>query len=150
MHATAVKYSSSSPLACHGISPNFNSSLDCELPKRTSTRVLAPALSINDDGNVETRLTRVEQMIAKLSEAVFPHPGSTLNEISKVTNSLDAPTESDITDTAIVNNYPKPVEILQDLQSELYVQSGKPSSEQTDLVSVGLLSPDTAVQLLRT
>jgi hypothetical protein len=105
---------------------------------------------INDDGSVESRLTRVEQMIAKLSQAVFPHSGPTLNEISKATSSLDAPTESDTTDTAIANNYPKPVEILQDLQSELYIQSGKSSSEQADLVSVGLLSLDTAIQLLRT
>jgi hypothetical protein len=89
-------------------------------------------------------------MIARLSEAVFPHTGSTLNEIVGTTNSLDAPAEGDSTETIIANNYPKPVEILQDLQSELYVQSGKPSSEQTDLVSVGLLPLDTAVQLLRT
>jgi hypothetical protein len=100
--------------------------------------------------NVENRLARVEQMIAKLSEAVFPHADSTLSEIIGTANSLDTPTEGDTTETIIANNYPKPVEILQDLQSELYAQSGKPSSEQTDLVSVGLLPLDTAVQLLRT
>jgi hypothetical protein len=130
------------------MTPNFNSSLECELPKRTPAHVSASAPLINS--NVESRLTRVERMIAKLSQAVFPHSESTLNEISKATSSLDAPTESDTTDTAISNNYPKPVEILQDLQSELYVQSGKPSSEQIDLVSVGLLPLDTAVRLLQT
>jgi hypothetical protein len=103
---------------------------------------------IHDDSNIENRLARVERMIAKLAEAVFPHSESILD--SGTTNSLDAPAEGDTTETIIANNYPKPVEILQDLQSELYVQSGKPSSEQTDLVSVGLLPLDTAVQLLRT
>jgi hypothetical protein len=87
-------------------------------------------------------------MIARLSEAVFPHSESILD--GGTTNSLDAPAEGDTTETIIANNYPKPVEILQDLQSELYVQSGKPSSEKTDLVSVGLLPLDTAIQLLRT
>ena len=87
-------------------------------------------------------------MIAKLSEVVFPHPESALTGNADATIDLDP--GGDPTGTVIDNNYPKPVEILQDLQSELYAQSGKPSSEQTDLVSVGLLSLDTAVQLLRT
>ena len=88
-------------------------------------------------------------MIARLSETVFPHSESILN--GDTTNSHNSPTENDTTETIVANNYPKPVEILQDLQSELYAQSsGKPSSEQTDLVSVGLLPLDTAVQLLRT
>lgn len=79
-------------------------------------------------------------MIAKLSEAVFP---------SDLTGNVDSTTELDVP-SAIATNYPKPVEILQDLQSELYAQSDKPSSEQTDLVSVGLLTLGIAVQLLRT
>jgi uncharacterized protein YdaL len=87
-------------------------------------------------------------MIAKLSEAVFPHAESTLN--GAVDATLDVSSGGDSTDTVIANNYPKPVEILQDLQSELYAQPGGPSSEQIDLVSVGLLSLETAVKLLRT
>ena len=128
-----------------GISPNIKLSLECELPKRNSTRASAPTSLTNEDSNVDARLTRVEQMIAKLSEAVFPHASPTTNEVIDATNNFN-----DTTDAVIVNNYPKPVEILQDLQSEMYAQSGKPSSEQTDLVSVGLVSLDTAVQLLRT
>lgn len=89
-------------------------------------------------------------MIAKLSEAVFPHAESTLDGTVDTTDSLDIPPGGDSTDAVIANNYPKPVEILQDLQSELYAQPGRPSSEQIDLVSVGLLSLDTAVKLLRT
>lgn len=88
-------------------------------------------------------------MIAKLSDAVFPHAESTLAEVVDATNDAP-PAGDDTTDTAIANDYPKPVEILQDLQSELYAQPGKPSSEQTDLVSVGLLSLDIAIQLLQT
>jgi hypothetical protein len=87
-------------------------------------------------------------MIAKLSDAVFPHAES--NRIVEATNTLDVHPGGDSTDAVIANNYPKPVEILQDLQSELYAQPGRPSSEQIDLVSVGLLSLDTAVKLLRT
>jgi len=104
---------------------------------------------IDGNNNVEARLARVEQMIAKLSDAVFPHAESTLAEDIDATNDAPPPGD-DTTDTAIANDYPKPVEILQDLQSELYAQSGRPSSEQTDLVSVGILSLDVAVQLLRT
>ncbi|KAI4765537.1 hypothetical protein E4T51_01507 [Aureobasidium sp. EXF-12344] len=144
--AIAVKYSSSCPLDYHGISPNIKSSLECELPKR-SARASA-ATHLNDDSNVEARLARVERMIAKLSEAVFPHAESTLN--GTVDANLDGHPGGDSTDAVIANNYPKPVEILQDLQSELYAQPGRPSSEQIDLVSVGLLSLDTAVKLLRT
>jgi len=81
-------------------------------------------------------------MIARLSEAVFPHAESALAEVVDPTN--------DTTDPTIANDYPKPVEILQDLQSELYAQPGNPPSEQIDLVSVGLLSLDIAVRLLRT
>lgn len=86
-------------------------------------------------------------MIAKLSDAVFPHAESTLAGVVDAANDPVAPREAD---SAFANNYPKPVEILQDLQSELYAQSDKPSSEQADLVSVGLLSLDIAAQLLRT
>lgn len=112
----------------------------------------APSDSANDN-DVETRLKRVEQMIAKLSEAVFPHSDSTLSRVDGNSNSPDAPTEGHNPDTVIAHNYPKPVEILQDLQSELYAQSGQFCSEETnrlDVVSVGLLPSETAVQLLRT
>lgn len=109
--------------------------------------------SANDNDNVETRLKRVEQMIVKLSEAVFPHSEPTLNRVDGKSNSPDAPAEGHNPDTVIAHNYPKPVEILQDLQSELYTQSGQFCSEETnrlDVVSVGLLTFETAVQLLRT
>ncbi|KAG9648703.1 hypothetical protein KCU64_g9707, partial [Aureobasidium melanogenum] len=128
--------------------------LDCELPKRSSNRISVPApFDLANDNDVETRLKRVEQLIAKLSEAVFPHSESTLNRVVDSSKSPDAPAEGHNPDTVIAHNYPKPVEILQDLQSELYAQSGQSSSEETnrlDVVSVGLLSFETAVQLLRT
>ncbi|KAI4722445.1 hypothetical protein E4T48_01293 [Aureobasidium sp. EXF-10727] len=93
-------------------------------------------------------------MVAKLSEAVFPHSESILNAINvDNSNSHEASTEEHTTDTAIEHNYPKPVEILQDLQSELYTQSVQSSSDDTsglDVVSLGILPIETAVQLLRT
>ncbi|KAK6005283.1 hypothetical protein QM012_008062 [Aureobasidium pullulans] len=92
-------------------------------------------------------------MAAKLFEAVFPHSESGLNQVVNNTNSPNAPTEEHNPDTVIAHNYPKPVEILQDLQSELYAQSGRPASEETkrlDVISLGLLSFETAVQLLKT
>lgn len=132
----------------------FDSSLECELPKRSSNRTSVSGLSHSvNDNDVETRLKRVEQLIVKLSEAVFPHSKSSLNRAADKSDSLDALGEGHDPDTVIAHNYPKPVEILQDLQSELYAHSGQPSSEETnrlDVVSVGLLSFETAVQLLRT
>ncbi|KAH0030338.1 hypothetical protein KCU72_g11197, partial [Aureobasidium melanogenum] len=128
--------------------------LECELPKRSSNRISVPAPSDSaNDNDVETRLKRVEQLIAKLSDAVFPHSESTLGRVADNSKSHDAPAEGHNPDTVIAPNYPKPVEILQDLQSELYAQSGQPSVEEThrlDVVSVGLLPFETAVQLLRT
>ncbi|KAG9525840.1 hypothetical protein KCV07_g1004, partial [Aureobasidium melanogenum] len=128
--------------------------LECELPKRSSNRISVPAPSGSaNDHDVETRLKRVEHLIAKLSEAVFPHSESTLNRVDDNSNSPDAPAEGHNSDTVIAHNYPKPVEILQDLQSELYAQSRQPAAEETnrlDVVSVGLLPFETAVQLLRT
>lgn len=92
-------------------------------------------------------------MIARLSEAVFPQPGPVLNGIGDTVASPDATHPGDdSTETHISQNYPKPVEILQDLQSELYGQAAT-SSEQTsllDVVSVGILSNETAIELLRT
>lgn len=111
----------------------------------------APYDSVNDK-DVETRLKRVEQLIARLSEAVFPHSKSSLDRAIDNSNSPDAPGEGHNPDTVIAHNYPKPVEILQDLQSELYAQSGQTSEviNRLDVVSVGLLSFETAIQLLRT
>ncbi|CAD0082938.1 unnamed protein product, partial [Aureobasidium vineae] len=128
-------------------------SLECELPKRGLNRVSIPAPSDSaSDSNVENRLKSVEQMIAKLSEAVFPH--TALNGVDvNDSNSPDGPTEEHTTDATIAHSYPKPVEILQDLQSELYTQSGQSSLEETDcldVVSVGILPLEIAVQLLRT
>ncbi|THY49420.1 hypothetical protein D6C97_07342 [Aureobasidium pullulans] len=117
-------------------------------------RVPAPASSssVPDNNNVEDRLKRVEQMIARLSEAVFPQPGPVLNGIGDAVVSPDATHPGDSTETHISQNYPKPVEILQDLQSELYGQVATPSEQTSrlDLVSVGILSNDTAIELLRT
>lgn len=91
-------------------------------------------------------------MIARLSEAVFPQPGPVLNGIGDAVVSPDATHPGDSTETHISQNYPKPVEILQDLQSELYGQVATPSEQTSrlDLVSVGILSNDTAIELLRT
>ncbi|KAH0351261.1 hypothetical protein KCU83_g4482, partial [Aureobasidium melanogenum] len=128
--------------------------LECELPKRSSNRISVPAPSDSaNDNDVETRLRRVEQLIAKLSEAVFPHSETTFSRVADNSKSPDAPAEGHNPDTVIAPNYPKPVEILQDLQSEFYAQSGQSSVEEThrlDVVSVGMLPFGTAVQLLRT
>ncbi|KAI5250633.1 hypothetical protein E4T42_04899 [Aureobasidium subglaciale] len=130
--------------------------LECELPKRNSTRAVAPIFSnpaISNGRNVEDRLKRIELMIARLSKAVFPQSSDALNGIVDAADSPDALPEGNDTDTIIVHSYPKPVEILQDLQSELYGQATVSSSEQTnhlDVVSVGLLPRETAAQLLRT
>ncbi|OBW65690.1 MAG: Protein disulfide-isomerase tigA [Aureobasidium pullulans] len=129
--------------------------LECELPKRNTARVPAPASSssVPDNNNVEDRLKRVEQMIARLSEAVFPQPGPVLNGIGDAVVSPDATHPGDdSTETHISQNYPKPVEILQDLQSELYGQVATPSEQTSrlDVVSVDILSNDTAIELLRT
>ncbi|CAD0107291.1 unnamed protein product [Aureobasidium uvarum] len=143
-------------LDCYVIFSNINSSLECELPKRSLARIPAPTFStgVNGSNNVENRLKRVEQMVAKLSEAVFPHSESNLSGINvDDSKSPDGPAEEHTTDAAIAHNYPKPVEILQDLQSELYAQSGQSASDDVnglDVVSLGILPLGTAVQLLRT
>ncbi|KAG9551474.1 hypothetical protein KCU97_g19681, partial [Aureobasidium melanogenum] len=57
--------------------------LECELPKRSSNRISVPAPSDSaNDNDVETRLRRVEQLIAKLSEAVFPHSEATFSRVA--------------------------------------------------------------------
>jgi hypothetical protein len=85
-------------------------------------------------------------MIARLSDAVFP------SSVNDLVASTSEPHPND-NDSLISHNYPKPVEILQDLQSELYGQREKSSSNQTaslDVVSLGIVSLDIAEKLLHT
>lgn len=93
-------------------------------------------------------------MIARLSEVVFPSSATSSKDTRRSSaTQVDTPSDSGHADTLISHNYPKPVEILQDLQSELYEQSQRHPSDRPkslDVVSVGLLAPEISSELLQT
>lgn len=117
-------------------------SIECELPERA-------LVSGSQNNGFEDRLHRIEEIILRLSEAVFPQAASS----SAPNGESRTPTNGAGTDSLPSNNYPRPVEIIRDLQYELLDERHESSDEHSkymDVVSTGIITPQVASSLLHT
>ncbi|KAJ9624766.1 hypothetical protein H2203_004716 [Taxawa tesnikishii (nom. ined.)] len=116
--------------------------IECELPERA-------LVSGSQNNGFEDRLHRIEEIILRLSEAVFPQAASS----SAPNGESRTPTNGAGTDSLPSNNYPRPVEIIRDLQYELLDERHESSDEHSkymDVVSTGIITPQVASSLLHT